>query len=343
MKEFRTRGLLFAVGAVCSLLLAGCLDQEETITVAKDGSVAIEVKLSGKPDQLSDPILIPAGPDWQIRERKIDSSGDSPELTIVAVANTPYGRPLPEAFVSRSSPEYDLCLRFPGEVTMKSEGNRTYYTFRRTYAARRFSAFDLSEVPEAWDHNLETRVLDSGLLKVSQKDRDQYLRQLTENYNYQCWRYFREAIAALVGSHTIADTVFVRLGKDAADYLDNTATPDLFLNVMQREEPQIQAAIDSLGLIIDRQFRTLVTGAVHGNSTALAQFDTAYAKVRREYEVTEKHNGMNYRITLVMPGTVISTNGVLEPEEPGKVTWSFGGKKFRDADVSLTATSVVER
>ncbi|HVP07374.1 MAG TPA: hypothetical protein VMS71_05990, partial [Candidatus Acidoferrum sp.] len=135
MTELRTKSALIMIGAAFALLLAGCLEQDETITVAKDGSVAMEVKLSGKPDQLNDPVLIPSGPEWEIRERKTDSSGDSPNLTILAVARTPYGRPLPEAFVSKSSPDYNVCLRFPGELTMESKGNRTFYTFRRTYEA----------------------------------------------------------------------------------------------------------------------------------------------------------------------------------------------------------------
>lgn len=343
MKEFRARGLVLAMGAACALLLAGCLDQEETITVSKNGHVAIEVKLSGKPDQFNDPILIPAGPDWQIRERKIDSSGDSPELTIVAVANTPYGRPLPETFVAKSSPDYDLALHFPGELTMTTEGNRTVYTFHRTYAARRFAAFDLSESPDEWDQDLETRVVDSGLLNLSEQDRSKYLQQLTDGYTYQYWRFFREALGGLVRSNVIADSMLTRLANEAAQYLDKTITPSLFLDVMQREEPQIAAAIDSLGRVIDRQFSTLVSGGRPGNSSVLAQFDKAYTRMQREYGVTEKLGGFTYHITLVMPGTVISTNGVTVPEEPGKVTWSFKGKKLHDADLPLVAVSIVER
>ncbi len=341
MMEFRAKNSLIVIGAVCLLLLAGCLEQDETITVAKDGSVAMEVKLSGKPDQLSDPVLIPSGLEWDIRERKIDSSGDSPNLTILAVANTPYGRPLPETFVAKGSPDYKVCLRFPSELTMESKGNRTFYTFRRTYEARRFSAFDFSEVPEAWDHELEKRVTDSGIMKVPEADRIKYLQQLKQGYCYQYWRFFREALADMVRSDALTDTVMVRLANEASTYLEKEIKPELFLTIMQLEEKEVQTAIDSLALVIDRQFKTIVSGAVHDNGTKAEQFERAYSRVQREYEVTEKFNGTGYHVALAMPGTIISTNGVIDAGEPGKVSWSFNGKKLRDADVPLYAVSVV--
>jgi hypothetical protein len=341
MTEFHTKNVLVVIGAVFTLLCAGCLDQEENITVAQNGNVTMEVKLSGEPKQLSDPVLIPSSPEWDIRERKIDSSGNSTSLTILAVANTPYGRSLPESFVAKGSPDYKVCLRFPSELMMESKGNRTFYTFRRTYEARRFSAFDLSEVPEAWDHELEKRVVDSGIMKVPEADRAKYLQQLRQGYNYQYWRFFREALADMVRSDAISDTVMDRLANEASTYLEKEINPELFLTIMQLEEKEVQTAIDSLALVIDRQFKTIVSGAVHNNGTKAEQFERAYSQVQREYEVTEKFNGTGYHVALAMPGTIISTNGVIDSREPGKVSWSFNGKKLRDADVPLYAVSVV--
>lgn len=341
MTESSVKKALVVIGTILSFLCAGCLDQEENITIAQNGNVTMEVKLSGKPDQLSDPVLVPSGPDWEVRARKIDSSSDSPNLTILAVANTPYGRPLPVTFVAKGSPDYNVCLRFPSELTMESRGNRTFYTFRRTYEARRFSAFDLSEVPEAWDHELEKRVLDSGIMRVPEADRAKYLQQLRQSYNYQYWRFFREALADMVRSDAISDTVMVRLANEASTYLEKEISPELFLAIMQLEEKEIQTAIDSLALVIDRQFRTIVSGALHDSGTNVEQFERAYSQVKREYEVTEKFNGTGYHVDLAMPGTIISTNGVIESSEPAKVSWSFNGKKLRDADVPLYAVSVV--
>lgn len=341
MTESRAKKALVVIGTILSLFCTGCLDQEESITVAQNGSVTMEVKLSGDPKRLSDPILIPSSPEWVIRERSIDSSGKSPVLTIRATANTSYGSPLPESFVSKSSPEYPLCLHFPGEVTIESKGDRTYYTFRRRYEARRFAAFDFSEVPKLWDHDLETRVLDSGILKISEKDRVRYLQQLSANYNYCYWRFFREALADLVQSSAIADTTLQRLAAEASQYLEKTITPDLMLSIMQREEEVIDASIDSLKLVIDQHFKTVVAAAARPGSTTAEQFERAYARVQREYEVNEKLSGFNYSINLVMPGTIISTNGIIESGEPSKVFWSIKGKKFHDADVPLYGVSVV--
>jgi hypothetical protein len=332
---------LLISGLTSCLLCAGCLEQDETITVAPNGDVTIEVSLSGGPDQLKDSILLPSGPTWHITDRQLDSAGQSPTLTIKATASAPYGSPLPESFLPKNAKEYDLSLHFPATLTIKKEGNRTFYTFQRTYEARRFLAYDYSEIPRLWDHDLETKVLDSGLLKVSPEEREDYLRQLSQGYEYCYWSYNRGALGELVRSNTLTDKDMLRLTHEAEDYLDSTLTPDFILGVMQRSEAEIQTALDSIGREIDRHFLNAVAAVATGNTRITGQFKQAYARQQRDYEITQKLDGFEYTVNLIMPGTVISTNGLPDSDHPGKVMWSFKGNKLNDADLPLYAVSVV--
>jgi hypothetical protein len=343
MKAFWLKAPLALTATAISIIFCGCLEHEENITVAPTGNTTIEVKLSGTPQSLRDSVLLPSGPEWRIVDRQLDSADHEPTLTIEAVATVPSGSPLPASFVPPTSPDYDLSLHFPGQVTMRTEGTRIYYTFRRNYEARRFGMYDFSEIPSLWDHDLEARVLDTGLLNASPKDRQQYLEQLSAGYGYRYWRFFCEGVAALVRSRAITDTSMPLLEAEAEQYLEATLTPQFVFGVMQRDEAQIQATIDSLGQVIDDHFRQMMSREAQVNSAALASYDRAYVRAQRDYDVTQKLDGFQYTINLVMPGVIIGTNGVLDAKAPNKVLWCFKGSKLNDADVPLYAVSVVTR
>jgi hypothetical protein len=343
MSRSRMSKTFLLVGLTSCLLSVGCLEQDETITVAPNGDVTIEVSLSGAPDQLKDSILLPSGPAWHITERKLDTSGKSPTLTITATASVPYGSPLPESFLPEKAKEYDLSLHFPGTLSVEKQGNRTFYTFKRTYEARRFLAYDYSEVPRLWDRDLESHVLDSGLFKVSPDERKKYLEQLSQGYEYSYWSYNRGALGELVRSNILTDTVLLSLTHEAEGYLDSTLTPDFFLNVMKRSEAVIQTALDSVGREIDRHFLNAVSAVSKGNTQITDRFKRVYTRQQRDYEITQKLDGFEYTVNLIMPGTVISTNGMPDSENPGKVMWSFKGNKMNDADLPLYAVSVATK
>ena len=343
MKRPRLKAPLILSAAALILLCSGCLEQQETITVDRHGATKIDIEISGDPDQLSDPVLLPSGPDWKILERELDTTNNKPNLGVHAVAEVAPGSQFPPSFVPSGSPDYDLSLQFPGQVTVRTDGNRTYYTFSRNYKARRFAAFDFSEIPSLWDHDLESKVLDTGLQNVSKQDRQKYLEQLSSDYGYRYWRYYREALSSLLQSGALNDTTMQRLSDSAANYVEETITPDLVYSIMQRDEPQIQAALDSFAQLLDVHFLGTVSPVIGTRTKAIEQYKQAYARAHREYKITQELDGFEYNIDLIMPGTIVSTNGVLDSDKPGKVSWSFKGTKFHDADLPLYAVSVVNR
>ncbi len=110
---------------------------------------------------------------------------------------------------------------------------------------------------------------------------------------------------------------------------------------MKRDEPHIQTALDSFTTAIDDHFLGTISTVLQSKPGAIDEYKTTYHKAQRGYKITQELDGFQYDIDLTMPGTIISSNGVLDSKDPGKVSWSFKGTKFHDADLPLYAVSVV--
>ena len=63
----------------------------------------------------------------------------------------------------------------------------------------------------------------------------------------------------------------------------------------------------------------------------------------KKYELTEKIGGHSFSVTLHMPGTIIVSNGLRDPENPSSVEWNFKGEDLRDREMTLHAISVVDK
>lgn len=327
-----------------ALIGTGCLERTEKITVANDGSAVIEVSFKGDAQVLEGPQAFPSAPEWTILESSIDSSTDQPQLTLRAAREVPYGSPLPESFANKESADYELDLQFPSTITVRHQGNLTYYEFRRTYKAMRFSAFELTEIPMLWDADLEERVVDSGLLNVSESDRDQYLDQFTTALGYRFWRMNRELLVRLVLNELLKPADLDTIAARAFTHFERTVTPEFLLAVMQEHDETIALTIDSLEQAMGDYFQSaLVTAVGSADSIVVRQFNQERARVKKEYRFAEITGAQEFTVELQLPGTVLTTNGILEHDEPGKVAWFFKGDKLHDADIPLYALSVVTR
>jgi hypothetical protein len=75
----------------------------------------------------------------------------------------------------------------------------------------------------------------------------------------------------------------------------------------------------------------------------MTTFSAMYEQLCRTYELTERIGGHKFSVVLHMPGTIIVSNGLRDPEEAGSVEWNFTGEDMRDAPITLRAISVVDK
>jgi hypothetical protein len=74
----------------------------------------------------------------------------------------------------------------------------------------------------------------------------------------------------------------------------------------------------------------------------MTRFSAMFEQLCRAYELTERIGGHKFSVVLHMPGTIIMSNGLRDPEEAASVEWNFTGEDMRDAPITLRAVSVVD-
>ncbi len=342
MKTFILHRLMPACLCLTALMTAGCLEETDTIHVHEDGRTTVTAVFSGQVGDFPDIVALPQAPAWMIAQNYIDSSlSSNPTLHLTAHIDVPYGQPLPHTFAKAAASDREQQLQFPTEIKMWTEGNRTYYEFRRTYQARRYGCYNIAGGPY-WDQDLEDSVIQEGIFNVTEQQRQDYLQQFGMAYGYLQWRMHWQAMSDLIGRDLITKPDRALIDSLAYTYLEATVTNDRLLALLKRGEDSLSAALDSLTGAIDRQYEALLAQlptplpAKH-----LATYRESLAFYRHDYDITEALGSQNISVNLVLPGTLLDTNGLIDPDEPRKIRWEFKGTDLHDHDLPLYARSVV--
>jgi len=343
MKAVRRSRLWFAAVIIIVLVNIACLDQRtEEIVVAEDGSTTITARIQGDAENLRPPIALPSQPLWTILKHDIDSSEvPTGQLDFEAEIEVPYGTPLPVTYAGEDSEHHELNLRFPTEVRRWTEGNRTYYEFRRTYPARDYGCYNISG-SDFWDSELEAEILENGIFNVSDEDRENYLDNFAFAFGYLQWRFLWTSLGTMYrgGEITLAagDTIETR----AAEYLEQKVTSTRILGILGKEDDSIGVALDRFKNEIHSDFSNLFSSVVGPDTMLTRSFADHFRRVTLNYEITEALNNNNFSVEVTLPGRVIESNGLVLPDDPEKVEWTFGGEALNDRAVPLFAISVVE-
>lgn len=333
-------GKFWFLAAVAVLLCVSCMERTEEITVAEDGVTTIVATFHGKVGDFRPPLAVATAPQWTILEHTVDTISDGDiDITLKAQQIIPYGQPLPETFAA--SPN-DVNLRFPTRVKTWTDGNRTFYEFSRNYVTRDYTCYNLSET-KLWDQDLEDRVLVKGIFNVSENDRREYLDSFVGAFGYLHWRQVSEALGQLVHRGELSAAAKAELDQWVWHYIESTVTPMRALGIMGKQEDSISIALDNLTnellTNIDRTFVAIV-GA---EDTVLHErYHDAYRQVAAEYAVSDALSTQDITVTVILPGTIVSTNGLYTIDEPNTIKWYFEGADLHDCDRPLYALSVVE-
>ncbi len=333
----------FVIVVLLTLTCLSCLERTEEITVAEDGTTTFIARFEGNVNNFRPPVALPSEPEWAILERKVDSSDvDHIRMELKAELVVPYGTPLPDTYAKPDAPNKEINLQFPTEVRRWSEGGRTFYEFKRTYLARGYGCYNITG-GILWDQELEDRVLEKGIFNASEEDRVEYLDQFTSAFRYLHWRFLWETLGKLVRSGDIPVSTKENVETWAKHYLESVVTPVRILGILGKDDDSIGVALDQLKKEIHEQFARYfpsVTGSEQ--SEVQRKFKNLFRAATLDYDVTDALNAHQFSITLRLPGTIITANGLIDPERPGIVDWYFKGEDLHDKDISLYALSVVE-
>ena len=346
MNKHTMARILFVTVALLTLVFVSCIERSEEITVDEDGNTTIVATFDGNADDLRR-LALPSEPEWTILNHVVDSNDtDNANMKLEAELVVPYGKPLPETFAKPDAEDRETALEFPTELKRWTEDGRTFYEFNRTYMARDYAPYDITGylIPlGAWDQELEKRVLERGIFEVSEEDRTNYLDQFAVAYGYFHWRFMWEATAEMYRRGRISADAKENVETWALDYLETTVTPMRILGILGKDDDSIDVALDRLGdELHDECIRHFAATVGEDQTDVQQEFVDIFRLNTRTFDATEALGAHQFAITLELPGTIVSANGMIDPDKPNIVEWYFKGGDLHDKNIPLHALSVVE-
>jgi hypothetical protein len=371
----RTAPALFAL----ALGLAGCLENDEEITVRPDGSVSVEIAAKGKMKDLSDGYPVPLDGPWSpqtdaTREWLRLVGPDTGSAPVRANAEALGGRSallpadqdvelrvraefasvrdLPRFFAPASEAFRSAYLERASELRVEKKGARTVYTFERTYRGRAFERFDTESRMK--------KVVPKKLFAKLEKD-----EPLGDGEREQV------AAAAVDAMRGVSvDTAGEALGSiyvqgdaslpiaDAAKILDAVRGEIERVVTRERIDRILAGAFPVAGQAksedsereiasLERDVREALRSSFERAIAVAGVAGPARNALRGELEwlfTAHDHTGDlgddSFQVVVHLPGTIVGGNA--DEAGGGTATWKFDGEGLRDRDRVLRAVSVVE-
>jgi hypothetical protein len=329
----RLAAILLTIGT-----LAGCLEREETIRVARDGAVSFEVRFKGDPGDFQSGDALPdSRSGWKFRdETKTDDNGKEKQ-TRTATMRVAAGRPLPDSFADSDDPNYETALSFPTELTIERRRDGTYYHFKRIYRGReqaRYEVFQKMLEKSGGEPDL------SGKKPEELTDEDRaYLVD-----KFRKLEMFKTAVYVETAADDMAEEWPQHYGlllRQAV--LDTFGGADLEPVLALLSEPESEGrddAINRFGAELIESTREALSHKMVELRIARRQIDAfwqAYELEQARRAVTEDLSDETWDIRVKMPGEIVAHNG--ERIEKGMVVWSFPANMLQDRDHVLMVTS----
>lgn len=329
------------VAAATLLLLPGCLERKEKITVTPDGAVRMELTYKGDAGDFNAGDALPdAGAGWQVvDETRIRDNGDE-ERTREAIQEFAPGAPLPDSFADPAGSEYAVALRFPTSLEVEVRDDGTYYHFKRVYTPREEARYTvLRELKKDMYKELDA-LTDKDPSVLTDAERSRIVEILRTVESFKRTEFVRTGAAALEDVWPQHYGLLLRQALlnhfaqiDISPVLDLMAQPD---------SPRRDADINAYAARVIEEARAAIELELHELQVPEDQatrFLTACDEEEARRAVTEDVGDENWKVTVVLPGTIVAHNG--DKVEGDAITWEFPGKALYDREQTLMATSFV--
>jgi hypothetical protein len=331
--------LMQAAAFAASLGLAGCLEHRETITVDPDGTVTIEVSLTTESEAElyeGDAVPSPAG-GWIVDESVEIDDDEKERFHLVAESVFPPEVQVPANYAVPGDVDTDLYLQFPTTVTIEDRPDGVYYHFHRRYPGRGWAQIEA----------LRELLVDEKLKELQDTPLEEYTRR---DYVLVLRSYADFEAAKML---TFARAAFLEVTPDAPQdqwlkvhaaihALKGELETDRIARLMEIEDEQErEEALEAEGKRWEERTLKRLRDAVREHcgygGRQMSDFLRRYERNRRFFEITGDLGDDAFEITVVLPGTIVGSNG--DSTEGNRATWKFSGQRFRDRDLELMATS----
>lgn len=334
------------LGTGVSILLmglqTGCLERKETIRIARDGSAAVHVEISGDKADLEngDPLPEKSGP-WRAA-LTVEKDPDGKERNVLrAERDFPAGH-LPEAFVEERDDRYETALHFPTTVTIDKQSDGVYYHFKRTYQVRQSARYN---VVREMDPQLFEELKSFGgkdPSELSTEDRTKIIEALRRMESAKQVEFLMAGVAAMEKRWPQHYGLLARSAL-LAQY-EKFETREIAEWLAKPASDERDARINRFGEELLEDGRNAVHETLKRLDVPSREIDEFFAAMDKEEQrrnVTEDIEDDRWELHLQLPGELIASNATRV--EDGVAIWDFPGKVILDRDHVLMATSFVGR
>ena len=331
--------------ALCTLLVAGCLEREEAITVAPDGTVKLSMHYKGTREEFDTLHASPFTKDIQPK------TGSDKEWEVSQSWQYQKHEPLPTTYAVE---EKDTHLQFPTQVTITESPDGTYYTVRRTYQPRSWNYVNY------WQREF---LQNDEIKKLAEKDSQtlttqERMKVVLAFAHAEALRQVEMADRAWAQAAPESDT-----GKPLRAHLmarrallacyQEQIVKDRIEPCLSQSEQNREVCLAQRGdaIIADAQEKYFETLADNAESWQVDAAYRAFENEKRYHQVTSDTGAHAFDITVTLPGRIVEHNALdadIEDVKPQNgeqatpaqsVSWQFTGAAFRDRPYELVAVS----
>lgn len=335
-----------------------CVERNETITIAPDGAVVIELEYKGSEEELSRGDAMPsADTGWEVVRTK-EKGGDDAEYALKSKRRFEPGEPLPSGFAAPDDPDADLYLEFPTTLRMERRRDGIYYYFNRVYTPRRW----------AYVRHWQDEFIDDNIKKLGEKPVEELTAKEQSEIvgafaSVEAFKQLEFTGAALLESNPDLPVEHRLMARRALlDYYERISDSE------DGEESQVDRVLarcqpldeDQRNNCFDQETKRILAEAYDTYVQSLqrdaaltpwqvAAFEQAYARAEKYYKITDQLGGHVFEIEVAMPGTIIAHSALDDEVEVdreknvSKVRFTFKGDWFRDRPCEIIAVSRLER
>ena len=331
--------LLVYASPALALMIGACVTRKETIRIAADRSVTIQLEYEGGVGELDHDDAMPsAASGWEVL-RISKQEEDEEKILLQAERTFAPEAELPQSYAPKSDPDRDLYLAFPTTLETEQREDGLYYHFSRVYTPRRWAYVHYWEdkFTEQFKDEPEKSVED-----MTQEERVKIAKGLSGVEAFKLVEFAEVALDAVEAD--LAPDRWLRARRAVLDSYEHIDWGALVHEYMVTPEADRDAYFDEVWkrFAQDAHDALLRVLRAHGGLDAahLERFQHALDRAERYYSITGALGGHQFEIRVVMPGTVVAHNAD-KLDDDGQAVWEFAGDAFRDRPFELLITSRV--
>ena len=329
--------------ATLALLLAGCLEREETIRVDRRGAVHMDVEISGDPGDFATGDALPTeATGWKVQDRiETDDEGEQTQHRRATCDFRP-GEPLADSYAEPGDPQYGVALMFPTTLTIERRRDGTYYHFQRIYESRAQARYSIHQELLKEELDAIQQFGEEDPEELTEQQRRQVIGVLRTLEALKQAEYLAAGAAALQEEWPQDYRLVLRSA--LLDHFTSADVTEVVELLGEPQSPERDQAINAFGTELIESARDVLQRQMKKLRVPAGQvelFFAAYDEEQARRAVTEDIEDESWEVRIELPGEIIAHNGT--SVDGPFIVWTFPGKAIFDRDHVLMVTSRVSR